>query len=208
MAIKSVLQEAKEIHLAIDLIKLGARTQVLEAETGLKRVRLYKLYKDIKGCSPPRGMLPYEPSWFVTWLSCIHASMFYNTYHFMITHGSCTRLDALMKSYRLYLEQVELLGVEVVLDFTRAWTLTRFIDNDMLRLSACTRCTGLFVAHPHERQASYVCVLCKPPGRSGILQKTTPTALDDSLKEGVDHTPIKLTSPTQWLSDVVNTMRH
>ena len=64
----------------------------------------------------------------------------------MVTHGECTRITAVIKSYRLYLEQVEQQGSEPVLDFTRAWTLVRFFDSDMLQLSTCTRCTGLFVA--------------------------------------------------------------
>ena len=33
MAMKSVVTEAKQIQLAVELIKLGARLQVLEAET-------------------------------------------------------------------------------------------------------------------------------------------------------------------------------
>ena len=59
MAIKSVVTEAKQIHLAVELIKLGARLQVLEAETTMSRERLLKLYKEVNGYSPPKGMLPY-----------------------------------------------------------------------------------------------------------------------------------------------------
>ena len=51
---KSLLSEAKQIQLAIDLIKLGARLQVLEANTELSRERLVRLYKEIKGVSPPQ----------------------------------------------------------------------------------------------------------------------------------------------------------
>ena len=171
MAPKSVIREAGEIHLAIELIRLGARLQFLEAETSLSRDRLIKLYKEIKGVSPPKGLLPFSTDWFMTWMSNIHSSMFYNIYRFMITHGGCTRIDALVKSYQLYLEQVEQQGSEAVLDFTRAWTLVRFFDSDMLQLSACTRCTGLFVAHAHEPQSGYVCVLCRPPSRAGKTRK-------------------------------------
>ena len=42
---KSVIIEAKDIGLAIELIELGARLQLLEAETNLSRERLLKLYK-------------------------------------------------------------------------------------------------------------------------------------------------------------------
>jgi len=171
MTTKSVIREASEIHLAMDLIKLGARLQILEAETSLSRDRLIKLYKEIKHVSPPKGLLPFSTDWFMTWMSNIHSSMFYNIYRFMVTHGGCTRINALIKSYQLYLEQVGQQGGEAVLDFTRAWTLVRFFDSDMLQLSTCTRCTGLFVAHAHDPQSGYVCVLCRPPSRAGKTRK-------------------------------------
>jgi flagellar transcriptional activator FlhC len=62
MLVKSVIREAREIHLAIDLIKLGARLQFLEAETNLSRDRLIKLYKEIKGCRHPRACCRFPPT--------------------------------------------------------------------------------------------------------------------------------------------------
>jgi flagellar transcriptional activator FlhC len=54
-----------------------------------------------------------------------------------------------------------------VLDFTRAATLVRFFEGDLLHLATCTRCTGRFVAHAYDRKSDYVCVLCRPPPRAG-----------------------------------------
>ena len=201
---KSVMREAREIHMAIDLIKLGARLQFLEAETSLSRDRLIKLYKEIKGVSPPKGLLPFSTDWFMTWLSNIHSSMFYNIYRFMVTHGDCTRINAVIKSYRLYLEQVQQQGGEPVLDFTRAWTLVRFFDSDMLQLSTCTRCTGLFGAHAHDPQNQYVCVLCRPPSRAGKTSKTPRIVIE----KPVAPKEVSLEkSPSQWLADVMNGAR-
>ncbi|NMM05791.1 flagellar transcriptional regulator FlhC [Polaromonas sp.] len=210
MAGKSVLREAREIHLAIDLIKLGARLQFLEAETSLSRDRLIKLYKEIRGVSPPKGLLPFSTDWFMTWMSNIHSSMFYNIYRFMVTHGGCTRIDAVIKSYRLYREQVERQGSEVVLDFTRAWTLVRFFDSDMLQLSTCTRCTGQFVAHAHDPQSNYVCVLCRPPSRAGKLRKIKADAdvvVDALAVSSVPKGGRPAMSSSQWLADVMNGSR-
>ncbi len=47
MVKKSVVEEAEQIHLAIELINLGARLQMLEAQTTLSRERLIKLYKEL-----------------------------------------------------------------------------------------------------------------------------------------------------------------
>jgi len=219
MATKSVIREAGEIHLAIDLINLGARLQILEAETSLSRDRLIKLYKEIKGVSPPKGLLPFSTDWFMTWMSNIHSSMFYNIYRFMVTHGGCTRVYALIKSYQLYLEQVEQQGNEVVLDFTRAWTLVRFFDSDMLQLSTCTRCTGLFVAHAHDPQGSYVCVLCRPPSRAGktrkiAADKSAASTIPQALLAVRDASPYSPTASagsssasSQWLAEVMSSAR-
>lgn len=206
MAGKSVIHEAQDIQLAIDLIHLGARLQFLEAETSLSRDRLIKLYKEIKGASPPKGLLPFSTDWFMTWLANIHSSMFYNIYRFMMTQGGCTRITAIIKSYRLYLEQIELQGGEPVLDFTRAWTLVRFFDGDMLQLNMCTRCTGQFVAHAHDTQSNYVCVMCRPPSRAGKTSKPRHDSRETpvSIKEGEEPTA---TSPSQWLAEVMNKVR-
>lgn len=61
MTRKSVLGEVREVQLAIQLIQLGARLQFLESEVGLSRERLIRLYKEIKGVSPPKGLLPFQP---------------------------------------------------------------------------------------------------------------------------------------------------
>ena len=167
MTKKSVLGEVREVQLAIELIELGARLQFLESEVGLSRERLIRLYKELKGVSPPKGLLPFSTDWYMTWLANIHSSMFYNMYRFMLEEAYETPLRALIKSYRLYMEQIEAHGGEVVLDFTRAYTMVRFFESDMLQLSTCSRCGGRFVAHAHDNKHGYVCVLCRPPSRAG-----------------------------------------
>jgi flagellar transcriptional activator FlhC len=167
MTRKTVLGEVRQVQLAVELIELGARLQFLEAEVGLSRERLIRLYKELKGVSPPKGLLPFSTDWYMTWLANIHSSMFYNLYRFMLHEANESELQALIKSYRLYVEQIESHGGEIVLDFTRAYTMVRFFDSDMLQLSACTRCGGHFVAHAHDNKHGYVCVLCRPPSRAG-----------------------------------------
>ena len=167
MSGKSVLQEAREVQLAVTLIELGARLQFIEAEVNLSRERLLRLYKEIKGTSPPKGLLPFSTDWYMTWMANIHASMFYNIYLHMAEHAEGGRIGALAQAFRMYQEQVKTHGDQPVLDFTRAATLVKFFENEMLQLTACTRCTGLFVTHPYEDAGGYVCVLCRPPSRAG-----------------------------------------
>jgi flagellar transcriptional activator FlhC len=181
MASKSVVLEVREITLAIELIELGARLQLLEAETSLSRDRLIRLYKELKGVSPPKGMLPFSTDWFMTWQPNFHSSLFYNIYRFMAGHGGCRAIESIVKSYRLYLEHVQLHDDEPVLSLTRAWTLVRFFDSGMLQMSACRRCGGHFVAHAHDPQHAFVCGLCQPPSRAGKTRKAAQTRAERQI---------------------------
>lgn len=187
MTQKSVLGEVRQVQLAVQLIDLGARLQFLEAEVGLSRERLIRLYKELKGVSPPKGLLPFSTDWYMTWLANIHSSMFYNIYRFMLDQAQEGELQALIKSYRLYLEQIEAHGGEVILDFTRAYTMVRFFDSDMLQLSTCSRCRGQFVAHAHDNKSGYVCVLCRPPSRAGKARGSK--RVEERVEEGIEVRP-------------------
>jgi flagellar transcriptional activator FlhC len=167
---KSLVTEMQQVQLAIELIELGARLQVLETETSLSRGRLIRLYKEVRGVSPPKGMLPFSTDWFVTWLPNIHSSLFYVIYRSMLEIGG-HRIEAFVKAYRLYLEQVSEEDEELVLGLTRAWTLVRFFESDMLELVRCSCCSGEFIAHSHAPSQHYVCGICQPPSRAGKTLK-------------------------------------
>lgn len=168
---KSVVTEAREINKAIELIQLGARLQLLEAETQLSRERLLKLYKEVKGASPPKGMLPFSTDWFLAWQPNVHASLFMAYFNFLLDNSEVRGLDAIVKAYRLYLEHVELHGLDCVLSLTRAWTLIRFFDANMLQLATCKHCHGRFVAHALDLTADYSCGLCHMPARAGKTRR-------------------------------------
>lgn len=187
MSEKSLLNEMQQVQLAIDLIELGARLQVLETETDLSRGRLIRLYKEVRGVSPPKGMLPFSTDWFVTWLPNIHSSLFYNIYESLVLRHGCERMEAFVKAYRLYLEHVDLAeDSEVVLGLTRAWTLVRFFESEMLELVSCTSCSGRFVVHAHAPKRGYVCGICQPPSRAGKTRKHREASIEASTTGGED----------------------
>lgn len=168
MAIKSVSKEADDIFLASEMIRLGARLQVLQAETDISHDRLARLYREIRGCSPPKGMLPFSVDWFMTWLPNIHSSLFYNVYGFLTRHTQVSGVRATIDAYRLYLEHVDSVPAsEAPLSFTRAWMLVRFFDSKMLQMSECRECGGHFVTHAHDPKGGFVCAICRPPPRAG-----------------------------------------
>lgn len=165
--VKSVLNESRQIERAVALIKLGARLQVLESETDLSYERLLRLYKEVAGKSPSKGQLPFSTDWFLTWQPNIHSSLFLNIYEYLNKVSTLEDIDAVMKAFRLYTEQMTSLGMEPLLSLTRAWRLVKFVDNNMLAMTRCCKCGGHFVSEPYENARHYVCGLCEPPARAG-----------------------------------------
>jgi flagellar transcriptional activator FlhC len=168
---KSVVTEAYQIQIAVELIEMGARLQLLQEETALSRERLLKLYKEVKGVSPSKGMLPYSTDWFMSWSPNIHSSLFMDIHKFLVKNASLSGIEALIKSYRLYLEQIRVSGEEPALSITRAWFLVRFFDAKMLQSTECTECGGHFVVHSNELYTNYTCGICHPPSRAGKTRK-------------------------------------
>jgi flagellar transcriptional activator FlhC len=176
MKVKSIVTESEQIQRAIKLIKLGARLQVLESETDMSYERLLKLYKEVTGKSPSKGMLPFSTDWFMTWQPNIHSSLFLNIYEYLQKTTEMEEIDAVIKAYELYLEQIASCGLkdaedEPLLSITRAWRLVKFVDAGMVTLTGCKDCGGKFVNHTYEITKDYVCGLCEPPARAGKTQK-------------------------------------
>ena len=172
MTRKSVIADSIQIRLAVQLIELGARLQLLETETTLSRERLLKLYKEMRGKSPPKGMLPFSADWFMTWQPNIHASLFLSIHRYLRQHAQLKGIEAVIKAYQLYLEHLPPTPDEApVLSLTRAWTLVRFYDSKMLTLVECRECHGYFVGHALDLHQAYRCGLCHSPSRAGKKKK-------------------------------------
>ena len=168
---KSVVSDAGEVQLAAELARLGARLQVLETETNLSRERLLRLYKEVRGESPPKGMLPFSTDWFMSWMPNIHASIFMNIHAYLVAHTQAKGIRAIILAYKLYLEHVEINELEKVLSFTRAWSLARFFEAKLLETAPCKCCGGRFVVHTMDLTQDYECGLCNVPSRAGKTKK-------------------------------------
>lgn len=176
MRVKSILSEGRQIQLATELVRLGARLQVLEASTTLSRERLVKLYKEVRGVSPPKGMLPYSEDWFMGWQPNMHSSLFINIYNYLVQYANVRGIDATIKSYQLYLEHIGVNHLQRILSFTRAWTLVRFVESKVLSITSCVKCNGNFLVHSLDIQSNHVCGLCHVPSRAGKTKQVAQAA--------------------------------
>jgi flagellar transcriptional activator FlhC len=163
LAQENLVDQISRLSLAVSLAKIGARPQLITAETGLSKDKARKIYRDATGKKPPTGQAPYSPDEFVKlWRLNIDASMFVNIYQSIKSKSKITQIDALIKSYKLYLEHAHLRDTPRELSFNRAWTLLRLIDAGLLVMTQCKKCGGWFVAHPSVLDARYLCVFCRP----------------------------------------------
>jgi flagellar transcriptional activator FlhC len=159
--------------LAIRLIKLGARLLLLETELkDFSRERLLVLYREVKGGSPPKGMLPYANDWFYTWRPAVHSSLFMSYYQFLKVHSKLSPLGLLIRAYELYSEEVSRHRNydkdNVVFSITRAWIMLRHIQaipHPLLQMTECINCKGEFVTS--VGMTNYVCGFCDRPARAG-----------------------------------------
>ncbi len=158
---KSVLQDIEQTRLAIEMIGMGARLHVLESEVSLPRVRLVRLYKELCGVSPPKGMLPFSTDWFVTWRPNAHASMLLGAYRFMTRAGSLDGIRATLSSFRIYREHMCVTGEAAQLSFTRAWMLVRSMSAACCNWPAANAAAAIMSCAPTMRatatSAGYAC---------------------------------------------------
>lgn len=164
MASESLLQELQDTQLAVELISLGARMQLLEHTVRLSRGKMTRLYKELTGVSPPKGMLPFSADWFMVWEHNVHSSLFCHIFDYMKKQAPDeSAIKTLIPAYRTYLKYA---GNTKTLSLTRAWILRRFVDSGMLSFTPCCQCGGKFITHAGEPAHSYRCVMCCPPSRA------------------------------------------
>lgn len=161
MASESLLQELQDTQLAVELISLGARMQLLEHTLSLSRGKMTRLYRELQGVSPPKGMLPFSADWFMIWEHYVHSSLFCNIFGYMKKQNPDeSAIKTLIPAYRAYLKYADNTDT---LSLTRAWILRRFMDSGVLSLTPCCECGGLFITHTGEPAHCYRCVMCPPP---------------------------------------------
>ncbi|EKJ5692273.1 flagellar transcriptional regulator FlhC [Salmonella enterica] len=164
MASESLLQELRHTQLAVELISLGARMQLLEHAVPLSRGKMTRLYREVVGTAPPKGMLPFSADWFISWEHNVHASLFCNIFDYIKNQNKdATPVMTLIPAYRVYLKYA---GSPQILSLTRAWILRRFVDSKILSFTRCCECHARFITYTGEPANNYQCVMCHPPSRA------------------------------------------
>lgn len=162
----SIQEEVKQIRVAEDLIRLGARAAVIEAYFHLSDEMRTRLFREVTGAPPVKGQSASSAAWFDSFWPCMHASLF-AALHKKVAAEGLAGAAALAAAYRLYLSTMQVDGSTSVLDITRAWLLLRFLHAGVLTEARCKRCNGTFVVNRKKAHAKFVCCACAPPMKIG-----------------------------------------
>ena len=165
----SILKEIRDLQLSVDLMKLGARIQMIESLVNISYLRLCRLYNEVCGKSPPKGMFPYSPDWFMLWRPRIHSSLWMNIFERL--KGDDDETSKLIRAHKMYLRHCAKHEATPILSITRAWIMLALFRDRTFELKACNECGNRTLVYRMDLNDGFVCGVCKPPSRAGMKRK-------------------------------------
>ena len=156
----SALLELRQMNLAVDLIRMGARaTLVRQYCPDISQYKIGRLYVEVTGILSKRGMLPSCEAWFLSYRGTLHSSIFME-YHQKSTLKGGYKL---VQAYRNYLDYCWRFELKPILSITRGWILLRYIESEVLMTDRCSKCDWL---HPYRLSVQGKpdpCIMCAMP---------------------------------------------
>lgn len=134
-------REVTRTREAIRLVELGARAGFVAHLTGLNKVIVYRLYRQIHGVPSPKGQNIYSDNWYLLQPQrMLHASVVWRLNRQLVdTPGSPAR--RLIHLFELYLTVVR----TPLLDISRVQFVPRLIEMELWKEHLCRDCRCSYV---------------------------------------------------------------
>lgn len=150
------------MQLAIEAAEFKARPPIIEALVGIKISTALQIYKQVNGCSAPRGQLPNEPTYYIKTPQRHMDSVWFIKTYLLLRSGGEPLAPAAVKAYRCYDKIVQAGRRERIISFDRAYYLIRHVEvSKVLNLATCSRCDSDFLYRdlelPDENKYCPVC---------------------------------------------------
>ena len=160
------LDEYRRMVLAIALLERGSRVSIVHHVTGLPRVFIRRVYRELYGSPPHGGQLPTTATVMATRNRQVQASLWACLY---LTFGGPQvrrRLDAvaLMDSYDVYLQVLRGQKEVARLDINDAWVVARDLRGGTAEILSCARCQVCYLVCSEPRLPPS-CPICALRGR-------------------------------------------
>lgn len=144
--------------LAIELLSLGARINIISEETGLSAKILRKAYFDMHGKSSSSGSLKFNPNFIYKSFSKTKEATLFVFFFRIENHDEFSR--RCINSYRRY--ETYILTVsksKPIFDISDSWMLAKWSMCGILKLVRCGQCRSAKLINSEQQQN--VCCICK-----------------------------------------------
>jgi flagellar transcriptional activator FlhC len=162
---------------AVELLRNGYRTRIVQAATGLPAGAIRKLCSSVLGKPATPGQLPEASSVTISWGRCADAALFAGIYHEIGGESIYRNVDPYLvlhahSIYQIVREQIDRMPTRrsderpKILDINHAWVIARDLRAKTAVLAVCSnlgcRYHNLLVVGSHKQLA---CALCLAPAR-------------------------------------------
>jgi hypothetical protein len=157
--VDNFLSKIKDLNLAVDLIRLGARAPVVKRFCPtVSRETLHGLTWEITGRAAKKGQLPYSEEWFYPYPANCHTMLFLSFYDREKTKGAYRIANAFKKYYN----HSRAHGHAPLFHFNRAVILLDLLSADILQKDICEKCNNEYI----RATAMNICPHCNKPHKS------------------------------------------
>lgn len=144
--------------LAIELLSLGARINIISEETGISPKILRKAYFEMYKKSSPSGSLKFNPNFiYKSFSKAKEATLFV---FFFRTESSDDFPRRCINSYRRYEAYIMTVSkTRPIFDISDSWMLAKWSSCGILKLVRCGRCRSAKLINNDQQQN--ICCICK-----------------------------------------------
>lgn len=144
--------------LAIELLSLGARINIIADETGLSPKILRKAFVDMYKRSPPSGPLKINSNFvYKSFIRTKEATLFVFFFRIEIHDEFIRRCINAYLRYEKYILTVR--KIKPVFDFSDSWIIAKWSECGILKLVRCDHCRSAKLINNEQQQN--VCCICK-----------------------------------------------
>lgn len=152
------LSTIKNYALAIELITLGARINIIAEETGLSPKILRKAYIEMHQKSPSRGSNKITTNFiYKSLFKSKQATMFVFFFRIETNQEFPRRCINAYKKYEAYIFTV--LKSQPAFDISDCWMLAKWSTCGIIKLIRCGNCRSAKLINNHDQQN--ICCICR-----------------------------------------------
>lgn len=134
-----ILNTINRYALAVELLSLRARINIISEATGLSMKILRKAYFDMHGKSPPSGSLKFNPNFIYKSISKSKEATIFVFFFRIENHDEFSR--RCISAYNRYEAYVlKLSKIQPLLDVSDCWMLAKWSICGVIKLSRCGKC--------------------------------------------------------------------